>query len=133
MSENSFHKNFSSNTPPQTFSVVEKLKNTYLIWYSYYLIIPKIHRYSLGQKIDILFTDAIELIVNATFISKTKKLPVVKLAARKIDTLKFFLLILWETKSLDSKKYIQLSVKLNELGKILNGWQGQLIKQNSPK
>lgn len=45
-------------------------------------------------------------------------------------------MILWETKSLDNKKYIALSEKLSKIGKMLGGWNGQLskpIKQNSPK
>lgn len=40
-------------------------------------------------------------------------------------------MILWETKSLDNKKYINLSTPLAEVGKMLGGWNGQLIKQNS--
>ena len=31
------------------------------------------------------------------------------------------------------KKYISLSVQLDEIGKMLGGWNGQLTKQNSPK
>ena len=42
-------------------------------------------------------------------------------------------MILWETKSIDNKKYIALSEKIIEIGKMLNGWNGQLQKQNSPK
>lgn len=42
------------------------------------------------------------------------------------------LMILWETKSLDNKKYIALSLKIDEAGKMLGGWSGQLAKQNSP-
>lgn len=41
-------------------------------------------------------------------------------------------MILWETKSIDNKKYIALSEKINGIGKMLGGWNGQLIKQNSP-
>ncbi len=40
--------------------------------------------------------------------------------------------MLWETKSIDNKKYIALSVKIDEIGKMLGGWNGQLQKQNSP-
>ncbi|MEK7664413.1 MAG: four helix bundle protein [Patescibacteria group bacterium] len=54
------------------------------------------------------------------------------MAIRKLDTLKVFLMILWETKSLDDKKYIALSLKLDEIGKNLGGWMGQINKQNSP-
>lgn len=41
-------------------------------------------------------------------------------------------MILWESKSLDNKKYIALSVKIDEIGRMLGGWNGQLTKQNSP-
>lgn len=49
-----------------------------------------------------------------------------------MDTLRVLILILWETRSLDDKKYIALSIKLDEVGRMLGGWNGQLAKQNSP-
>jgi len=113
------------------------MKSAYLFWYQHYLIIPKIHRYSLGEKIDKYFVEAIEAIVTASFLNQTEKLPYVRLAIRKLDTLKIFLMILWETKSLDNKKYIALSEKLDEIGRNLGGWLGKLSKdlekQNSLK
>lgn len=69
----------------------------------------------------------------ASFLAREEKIPYVRLALRKIDTLKIFLMMLWETKSLDDKKYIALSLKINEIGKMLGGWQEQLLKQNSLK
>jgi len=77
--------------------------------------------------------EIIEAIAIASFLSPTEKQPWVKLAIRKTDTLKIFLIILWETKSLDTKKYISLSEKIDEIGRMLGGWNGQLTKQNSPK
>jgi len=94
--------------------------------------LPKPHRYTLGQKIDNLLTEIIEATTIAIFLKPEEKLPYVRLAIRKADTLKMFLMILWETKSLDNKKYISLSEKLTEIGKMLGGWNGQLLKQNSP-
>ena len=64
---------------------------------------------------------------------REEKLPFVRLAIKKTDALKIFLMILWETKSLDNKKYVAISLKINEIGKMLGGWHGQLAKQNSPK
>lgn len=55
-----------------------------------------------------------------------------KKAIISLDTSKFLLYILWEIKSLDTKKYIALSEMLAEAGKQLGGWYGQLVKQNSP-
>ena len=69
----------------------------------------------------------------AGFLKREEKAPYVRLAIRKLDTVKLLLLILWETKSLDNKKYIALSIKIDETGKMLGGWKGQLQKQNSPE
>ena len=117
--------------PPPTgiLPVLEKTKNVYLLWYSYYLILTKTHKYTLGQKIDNLLLELIENITIASFLKKEEKLPYLGKAMQKLDTLKIMLLILWETKSLDQKKYLNLSLALNEIGKMLGGWNGQLLKQ----
>ncbi|PIZ86994.1 hypothetical protein COX93_02525 [Candidatus Nomurabacteria bacterium CG_4_10_14_0_2_um_filter_30_12] len=103
-----------------------------MIWITFYKTLPKLHKYTLGQKIDTLFIEVIEAISIATFLSREEKLPWVRLAIRKTDTLKILLMVLWEAKSIDNKKYLALSVKVEEIGKMLGGWSGQLLKQNSP-
>jgi 23S rRNA-intervening sequence protein len=119
----------TNSTPPlPLLPVLQKVKALYLIWYRYYQEIPKTHRYSLGTRIDTFFIEIMEAIAVASFLSKTEKQPYVRLAIRKVDTLKILLMILWETKSLDNKKYIVLSVPLEEIGKMLGGWNGQLTK-----
>jgi hypothetical protein len=102
------------------------------LWYAFYQTIPKTHRYTLGGKVDAEFVGLIEAVASATFLSKAEKQPWVRLAIRKLETLKIFLLILWETESLETKEYIALSIPLDEVGKMLGGWNGQLTKQNSP-
>lgn len=89
----------------------------------------------MGQKIDNLFVEAMEAVTTAGFLQPQEKLPWIRLAIRKTDTLKIFLMILWETKSIDDKKYILLSEKLNEIGKMLGGWHNQIqnLKQNSAR
>lgn len=121
----------------QLIPLLAKTKELYLEWYGYQKTLPKEHRFSLGQKIDVLLTEIIEAISAASFLIPIEKLPYVRLAIRKTDALKIFIMLLWETKSLDNKKYISLSEKLNEVGKMLGGWNGQLTKnylekQNSP-
>ena len=123
----------AKRTPPRTIlPVLERLKQAYVLWYSYYQTIPKTHRYTLGGKIDALFVEAMEAIASATFLSKQEKQPWVRLAIRKLDTLDVLLLVLWETKSLDTKKYAALAAPLEEVGRMLGGWSGQLAKQNPP-
>lgn len=119
--------------PPRALlPVLQRIKTLYLLWYARYQEIPKTHRYSLGGKIDTLFIEIMESIAVASFLTKTEKQPYVRLAIRKVDTLKVLLMVLWETKSLDDKKYLALSVKIEDIGKMLGGWNGQLTKQNSP-
>lgn len=119
--------------PPSTLlPVLQKGKSLYLVWYEYYHTLPKTHRHSLGIKIDTLFIEIIEAIAIATYLTRTEKQPYVRIAIRKVDTLKILLMVLWETKSLTDKKYLALSAKVEEVGKMLGGWSGQLAKQNSP-
>lgn len=117
--------------PPQLLPVLSKVKSCYLVWITFFETLPKLHKYSLGQKIDTLFIEVIEAISIATFLTREEKQPWVRLAIRKIDTLKILLMVLWEIKSLENKKYLALSVKIEEIGKMLGGWNGQLLKQNS--
>jgi len=114
--------------PPTILPVLTELKKSYIVWVGYYHKLDKMHKYTLGARIDILFIEAIEAISVAGFLQKEEKLPYVRLAIRKIDTLKILLMVLWETKSLDNKKYIAISEHIHTVGKMLGGWNGQLSK-----
>jgi len=117
---------------PQILPLLHNLKDAYLLWFSYYQILPKTHRYSLGLRVDNLFVEAIEATATASFLSKEEKLPYVRLAMRKLDTLKIMLMVLWESGSLKNKQYVAISEKMTSIGKMMGGWNGQLAKQNSP-
>ena len=128
----------SSNTPlsypPQRLlPVLHKLKDVYIVWHEYHQTLAKIHRYLLGQRVASFLIETIEAISVASFLPPSEKLPYVRLAIRKTDTVKVLLLILWETKSLDTKKYSNLSVRIDEIGRMLGGWNGSLTKQNSSR
>ena len=85
----------------------------------------------MGRRIDDLFVETIEMLATAAFLAREEKMPFVRTAIRKIDTIKLLLSLLWETKTLDNKKYIALSLPLDEIGRMAGGWYGQLVKQNS--
>lgn len=92
------------------------------MWHEILPNFSKDSRYTLGQKIDLCFLEVIENIIKASYSSDVEKLIFLKRASTKLDLLKFFLQIAWEIKSLDNKKYILLSEKLNEVGRMLGGW-----------
>jgi len=124
MSQLDFHKNFTSNTPPHQFSLslIQKLVQVYKLWHGFLALFPKNSRYTLGAKIDSLFLEVIELIIKASYSSKAEKFISLANGSFKLDLLKFFLQVAWDVKSLDNKKYILLSEKLDEIGKMLGGW-----------
>ena len=76
--------------------------------------------------------EVLELVSAASFSPKEEKLPYVKRAIIKLDTAKFLLQVAWETDSLNEKRLVALSQPLVEIGKMLGGWRGQLLRQPPP-
>ena len=118
-------------SPAKVLPIIQKLTATYTLWHEFLPHFPKNSRYTLAEKIDLLFIEVIELAFLASYFYKAQKIPYVQKAVMKLDLLKFFLQIAWEIKALDNKKFILLSEKLNEVGKMLGGWLRQLTKENS--
>ncbi len=80
----------------------------------------------MGAKIDTLFIETVELILQAGYSHREQKLAIVLQACTKLDALKFFLQISWELKALDTKRYARIAEPLTEVGKMLGGWKKQL-------
>ena len=118
----------SSNplNPPPTLSILRRLMDVYKLWHEFEKKFPKTSRYTLGQKIDFLFLEIIELVFLASYKNKESKIPYINKAIPRLDTLKFFLQISWEFNILDNKKYITISDLLNEIGRMLGGWLRKL-------
>jgi len=110
--------------------IIQRLVSVYKLWLEFQNNIPKKLRHTLGEKIDSCFLNTIELLLIATYLGKEQKSPYLQKAGNKLDILKFFLQIAWEIKAIDNKKYILLSEQLNEIGKMIGGWNKGLQKQN---
>lgn len=133
MSQLNFHKKTTKVIPPpqRLLPILIKLKVVYILWQQYLTTFPKTSRYTIGNKIDMLLIEIIEAVNVAVFLDKQNKLPYIKLGIKKLDTTKIFIQISWEIKAVDTKKYMELSGKIFEIGKMLGGWHNQVIKQNS--
>ncbi len=103
--------------------VVEHAVAVYKLWYDYRDHLPQKSRYTLGDKIDSLFIQILELLFTATYQSKVEKLPTIVAALKKTDVLKFLLRIAWEIGALQNKKYAQISECMQELGRMIGGWK----------
>ena len=68
----------------------------------------------------------------ASQLKPDKKLPYIQRASLKLDTLKFFMQVAWESDALDNKKYIELSEHLEDVGNQIGGWLKDTLKKLNP-
>ncbi len=73
--------------------------------------------------------DTIEALSVAGFLQKEAKLPYLKKAVTKVDVIKVFMHISWEMNLLEIPQYADISERLDNIGKMIGGWQGQIEKQ----
>ena len=106
--------------------IIHRLMEVYKIWQEYLQDFSRISRFTLGEKIDIIFLELTEDIFSASALKSEKKLSRLNESSVKLDLLKFLLRIAWEIKAIDNKKFILLSDRFGEIGKMLGGWIRQL-------
>mgnify|MGYP001017724816 CR=1 FL=1 len=93
-------------------------------------------RYTTGARIENHFLDLLELIYKAYYAKVENKSEKIIEAISQNDLIKYLLQIGWENKFVKEKEYLELSKKLEEIGKILGGWKNsidaKLAKQKTP-
>ena len=104
-----------------------KIISAYAYWNNIVRHIPNSRRYSLGIRIDCLFSDIIELVSMAQF-STVERTEILTKAIAKNDCLKSMLYVLFELKGIEEKDFMELAQKAEEVGRILYGWKNQPIK-----
>jgi hypothetical protein len=90
-------------------------------------------RYSLGVRIDALFAQVLEEISLAQFAPPAAKPAHLGIAIGKNDTLKFMLYALYELKGINEQKFLSLSVKAEEIGRMLYGWKVSAEKRTAER
>lgn len=116
------HGNFGNGQGSNEIPILSLLKESYLLWHNFLGYLPRLTRYTLGMRIDNLFTDLIATTLTAQYAKREQKLLVLTQLAQKLDHLKYFVTILWEAGGLEANKYSQLAQKLNEAGTMLGAW-----------
>lgn len=74
--------------------------------------------------------EAIEEVALANFTQNLEKVDHIKHALSLTDTLKIFLQIAWELKLMEDKHFIEISEKMDTVGKMLGGWLNHNLRQN---
>ena len=106
--------------------IISKLSELYRTYYAYAALFPKKDKYALGIKCEGYITTTVELMLEAGSVPKEHKLVLLKQANVKFDALKFFLRTAKELRILDNKKYLALQTQIQEIGRMLGGWQRSL-------
>lgn len=116
-----------SNFPP----VIERIKNTYKQWILVERNLPKCERYGLGQKVDLLFIDLLDLMQKASFSPIETKVSLLGDSLSKVDSLRFFIQFCWELKLIPSKQFTIIAQEIEEIGRMIGGWRKGLITKTS--
>ena len=77
--------------------------------------------------------DLVEYVFIASYAKSEHKPLYLQKAVAKLDLVKFLLQIIWEIKALDDKKYLTLSERLNEIGRMLGGWLKKVSTETPSK
>jgi len=109
--------------------IIQKATEAYKFWHGFHGKFPRLSKFSLGGKIDTLFVELMEMLFLARYSTGESKLGYVNSAGAKLDLIKFFIQIAWEISALDHKQFATMSAPLNEIGKMIGGWQKQLQTQ----
>ena len=112
------HSDFSKLEIP----VIIKLFIVYEITHKLIFTFPKHERYSLGEKIEKSILESIETLVLANQVSKYEKEKILLKANVKIELLKILFRISLNCRIIDSKKYLEMEQRLQEIGKMTQGW-----------
>lgn len=107
-----------------------KERKAYTYWLKLYRKISKPERFGIGERVDKLFLELLDLTRIARFIPAYKKLPYIEESIGKLDEIKFFAEIAWENKLMETKEYALFLEHLQNIGLELGGWRKGLNKNS---
>lgn len=104
-------------------TIIQRIKEGYLIWIDIITHMAKGPRYTIGTRIENKFLDLLELSYITYFTTKDKKSEKISDCILNLDILKFLIHTTWESKLISNKQYPQIAEKLEEVGKMFGGWK----------
>ena len=102
--------------------ILKKTYDLYLAFHVYRRVIPKAERFTLYERCENAILDTVEAILEAGYLKIEQKSAVLERASIKLNTVRFFIRLLKETRAIDTKKYVKLQEMIDEIGRMLGGW-----------
>ena len=84
--------------------------------------VPRLHRYSLGEKTLSCSLDLLEQLIVAKHAPKAHKVTFLLNANTKLEVLRFQLRLYLDLKLIPETKVFQMQALLREIGRMLGGW-----------
>lgn len=101
---------------------MKKTYELYKIFNDCRKLVPKADRFTVYERSENLIVDLIECFLEAGYAKSGNKAATLERASVKLNTLRFFIRLMKETKSLDNKKYVAIQALIDEIGRMLGGW-----------
>ncbi len=102
--------------------ILKKSYELYSTFHEYRRVVSKADRFTVYERSENLIVDLIELLLEAGYTKSGNKVAILEKASIKLNTLRFFIRLMKETKVFDLKKYTTLQDKIDEIGRMLGGW-----------
>ena len=102
--------------------ILKRTIDLYKLYYGFAELFPKKSKYTIGATCEKYIIEILEALLQAGYLSKEKKLPLIKKASDKLDVLKIFIRLLRELDIIDQKKYLTLQTTIQEIGRMFGGW-----------
>jgi hypothetical protein len=84
--------------------------------------ISKQDRYTIFLRCENVILEIIEGILEASQLSKDKKLPILEKVSLKLNFLRVFIRLMKDVKSINLKNYATMEENVDEIGRMLGGW-----------
>lgn len=102
--------------------IVIKLLVLYEITHKLIFKFPKHERYTLGEKLENSLLESMEIFTLANQSSRYEKEKVLLRANTKVELLKILFRLSLNCQIIDTKQYLEIESKLQEIGRMTQGW-----------
>ena len=119
-------QNSSLSLSLNDISILNRVKETYLIWISIIPHISRTARFTIAARIENKLLDLVELSYLTYFSEKNKKAIKITECILLLDTIKFLVTLAWQGKLISNKHFEEIAVKLDEVGKMFGGWKRKM-------
>lgn len=102
--------------------ILNKSYELYKLFHEYRKVVPKQDRFTIYERSEHVMLGVIELLLEASYGNKERKLITLEKVSVKLNVLRFLIRLMKETKTFDVKKYIALQALIDEIGRMTGGW-----------